>query len=149
LGVVKAFGVLGYALAMVYLIYLLSIVVTVPVALTALAGVVLTACVDIYTFEAVRKETTLGRTFQSSVKTAYKKTWLGVLDLHVVLLITSICLLLIGVGEISACGFALMIVTVVSYLFYWLTRFLWHITITPAKDKFGFCGIKREAYEDD
>jgi preprotein translocase subunit SecD len=149
LGAVKALLLVGYALAMLYLVYLLPIVVTVPVALTMVAGLVLTACVDLYIFEAVRKETKLGRTMQSSVKTAYKKSWLGVLDLHIVLLVASICLLLIGVGEISACGFALMVAVIVSYLFHWITRFLWYIESTPAKDKFAFCGMKREAYEDD
>jgi preprotein translocase subunit SecD len=149
LGLVKGMTLVGYALAVIYALYLLPITVTVPVAITAIGCVAISALVDVFLFEAVRKETKAGRTMQSSVKTAYKKTLLSVIDLHVVMLVASILLLLIGVGEVSSCGFTLLIGTVLSYIFYWITRFLWYVESSAAKDKFAFCGMKREVYEDD
>jgi preprotein translocase subunit SecF len=134
---------------MIYLLYLLPITVTVPVIITSLFGLALLTLADVYVFANVRKETKSGRTMQSAVKLAYKKSWLAIFDVHIILLVASVLLLLVGVGEVSACGFALMLGVVVSYALHWLNRFLWYIESQPAKDKFAFCGMKREVYEDD
>ena len=54
-----------------------------------------------------------------------------------------------GAGEAAACGFIFFIATIASYVLYWFTRFMWYVLSSPVKDKFKFCGIKREAYDED
>ena len=86
---------------------------------------------------------------QASVKAGYKKTLWTVLDLHIILLAASLMFALIGVGEVAACGLVFFIATIASYVLYWFTRFMWYVISAPVKDKFKFCGFKREAYDED
>ena len=100
-------------------------------------------------FEAVRKETATGRTIQASVKTGYKKTLLSLIDLYVILIVASALVALVCVGELAACGFIFFIGTLASYVLYWFTRLMWFVISSPVKDKFAFCGFKREVYDDE
>ena len=100
-------------------------------------------------FETVRRETQAGRTVQASVKLGYKKTLAGVLDLHILLVLASLILSLVGVGELAACGLIFFIGSLASYILYWFTRFMWYVISSPVKDKFKFGGFAREEDDDE
>lgn len=149
LGLVHAIIVLIYSLVIVCALMLLEIQLTLAGAFTVLLGLALLTFTNFRVFEAVRKETLSGRTVQASVKTGYKKTLATVLDLHIVLVVVSIMLALIGVGEIAACGFIFFIASLASYILYWFTRFMWYVISSPVRDKFKFCGFAREELDDE
>ncbi len=149
LGFVCAMVTLIYALALVCAVMLIEIQITVAGALAAVLGLGLLLFSNCFVFEAIRKESLLGRTLQASVKAGYKKTLWTVLDLHIILLAASLMFALIGVGEVAACGLVFFIATIASYVLYWFTRFMWYVISAPVKDKFKFCGFKREAYDED
>lgn len=149
LGLVNALMVLAFSLAMVTAIMLIEIQVTIAGAFTAVLGLALMVFTNVRVFEAVRAETLTGKTISASIKSGYKKTLWTVLDLHIVLLVVSLLLTLVGVGEIASCGFIFFIATIASYVLYWFTRFIWYVTSSPAKDKFKFCGYDREAFDND
>lgn len=149
LGIVNALMMLVYALTLITAILLLNVQVTVAGALTAVFGLALLLFTNIIAFESVKRETQAGRTMQAAVKTGYKKTVATVLDLHIVMLILSLLLTFVGFGEVASCGVILFIATLASYTLYWFTRFMWYVISSPVRDKFAFCGFKRQIYDDD
>lgn len=149
LGFVNALMVLAYSVAMATAIMLTGVELTIGGVFTALLGLALLSFSNFFTFEAVRRESALGRTIGSSVKLGYKKAMFGVLDVHVILLIASVLMTLIGVGELAACGLIFLIGTLASYVLYWLTRFMWYVLSSPARNKFAFCGFVREVEDDE
>lgn len=149
LGLVNVMMIAVYSLAMIVALMLLEIQLTVAGAFCAALGLALMCGSNFALFEAVRKETKLGKTMQSSVKSGYKKLLTGILELHIVLFVATLFLTLVGVGELASCGFILLIATVASYILYWFTRFMWYVISSPVKDKFKFCGFAREDLNDD
>ncbi len=149
LGLVNAIMVFIYALVLVTSAMLLEIEITVAGAFMAALGLALMCFANFRVFEAVRAETETGRTIQASVKLGYKKTLFTILDLHAILLVAALIVTLIGVGEVAACGFIFFIATISSYVLYWFTRFMWYVISSPVKDKFKFCGYKREVLDDE
>lgn len=149
LGLVNGLMSLIYACIMITAMMLTGVQLTVAGAFIVILGLALLTFTNFRVFEAVRKETQLGRTLQASVKTGYKKTLTTVLDLHVIIVVISLMLALICKGELAACGLILLIASLASYVLYWFTRFMWYVISSPVKDKFKFCGFKREAFDDD
>ncbi len=149
LGLVNALTVIIFALAMVVALLIIGIQLTAAGAFAAVLGLALLCGSNIAAFEAIRKETKKGKTMQSAVKSGYKSVLTAILDLHVILIIASLLLTLICVGEIQACGFIFFIASIASYILYWFTRFMWFVISSPARDKFKFCGFKREVPLDD
>lgn len=149
LGLVFSLIALLFCSLMIAIIYLVGTTLTVAGVFVALLTLALFAGSNFWAFEAVRTETQSGRTLQAAVKQGYKNTLSAILEVHIVLLVISLMLALIGAGEVAACGMVLLIGTVASYLLYWFLRFMWYTTMSPARDKFKFCGFKREAFEDD
>ena len=149
LGLVNALIIVVYALVLIITLLLTGIQLTIGGAFTAVLGLALLTFTNFAIFEAVRKETLLGRTLQASVKTGYKKSLFTVLDLHVVLVVVSILLATVCAGELASCGFILFIATVASYVLHWFTRFMWFVISSPVMDKFKFCGFKREVLDDE
>jgi preprotein translocase subunit SecD len=148
LGITASLISLVFGLVIIYALYLLEIQLTLVGIITAVLGLVLLTTSNIIVFEEVRKNTSVGKTIQASIKTAYKQTVMTVADIHIVLFVTALLLTLVGVGEVSACGFIMIISTIASYVLYWFTRLMWHVMSAPAKDKFKFGGYKRVAYDD-
>ena len=144
LGLVNTISVLIFALALITTMLLLEVQLTVAGAFFAVLGLALLSGSNLALFETVRKETKLGRTMQSSIKSGYKKLLAGILELHLILLVVSILLTFVAVGELASCGLILFISTISSYILYWFTRFMWYVTSSPVKDKFGFCGFVKE-----
>jgi len=149
LGLVNAMMVACYALAMICALQIIGVTVTAVGAICAVIGLVLLLGSNLAVFEEVRKQTKTGKTMQASVKSGYKNTLFGILDLHVVALLASLVLALIGGGELAACGLILFVATIASYAIYWFTRFMWYVVVSPVKDKFAFGGYTREVYEDE
>lgn len=149
LGLVNSIMALIYALAIVISLMLIKIQLTVAGAFIIALGLALLTFTNFRVFEAVRKETLIGRTISASVKAGYKNTIATILDLHIVLLVVSAMVTLICAGELAACGLILFIATIASYALYWFTRFMWYVISSMAKDKFKFCGYTREAFEDE
>ena len=149
LGLVNALVLLTFAAVMITAIFLTELQFTVVGAFMLLLGFALLAFSNFHVFEAVRKETLTGRTIQASVKTGYRKCLATILDLHIVILVVAALVALICTGELAACGLILFIATVASYALYWFTRFMWYVVSSPMRDKFGFCGFKREVFDDE
>lgn len=149
LGLVNVLILLMYTLTVITAMMLLDVELSIAGIFTAVLGLVLLSFTNFFVFEAVRKETLLGRTLQASVKTAYKKTLSTVLDMHIILVIASAMVTLIAIGEVSACGLIFFIASLASYALYWFTRFMWYVISSPVRDKFAFCGFKREVDDDE
>lgn len=149
LGAVNAMMALILALVEVYALQLLSIQVTFAVIFASLIGLALLMVANAIVFAEVKRLVSTGRTIQASIKEAYKNVLTAVTDIHIVLVVVSILLATVAVGELAACGLILLVATVASYVLYWFTRFMWYVTSSPVRDKFGFAGLKRVVYEDD
>ena len=148
LGLMFSLMALLFSSLMIAIVYLVGTTLTIAGVFTSFMCLALFAGSNFFSFEQIRKESKAGRTIQASVKLGYKKTLTGILDTHIVLLIISIILALVCTGEAAACGMILLIGTLASYILHWFTRFMWYVTMTPARDKYKFCGFKREAIED-
>ncbi len=149
LGFVNAITILAYSLTVIVALLLINIELTVAVAIFAMAGLALLCGANFVVFEKVRGETLKGKTMQSAVKAGYKGLLKAILELHVVLVAVSLIIALVGVGEVAACGLIFFIASLASYILYWFTRFMWFVVSSTVRDKFAFCGFKREELEDD
>lgn len=144
LGAITAFVVWVYTIALITAVYLLAIKVTMLSGLIFIFGLTLLCMSNVVLFEGVRKETKLGRRVEASVKSVYKKLLASQLETHIILIAVSILLTFVAVGELALCGQVLFLSTVASYILIWFTRFMWYVISSPAKNKFAFCGFKRE-----
>ena len=149
LGLVNAIMVAAYAVSLVTAIFLTGVELTVAGLFTALLPLAVMCFSNFFTFEGVRRETEVGRVYATAVKTGYKRTLFGILDLHVILILASVIMTLVGVGELAACGLIFLIGSIASYVLYWLTRFMWYVLSSNVSDKNAFCGFKREAEDDE
>ena len=113
------------------------------------AGLVLVSVVDNYIFGAIKKEATLGKTIESSVKGGYKKTIMTVVDVYAVLTLGALALL-IGVAGVNT--FALQaLICIVSAAFCNLlwTRVINVMLLSASKDKYKYFGLVREDDDDE
>lgn len=149
LGLVNALMVLTYSIALLTAIYIIGIELTLGGLFAAILGLALLSFSNFFTFEAVRRETALGRTIEASVKLGYKKSMFAILDIHVMLIIAAVVMTLVGVGELSACGLIFLIGSIASFVLYWFTRFMWYVISSLAHNKFAFCGYAKEVEDDE
>ncbi len=149
LGFVNAIVIVMYMLTIVVALLLIDIQLTVAGAVFVVLGLALLCGANFAVFEKVRKETEKGKTIQSAVKSAYKSLLKGILEIHVVLVAVSLILALVCVGELASCAMIFFIASLASYILYWFTRFMWFVVSSTVRDKFAFCGFKREELEDD
>ena len=153
LGLVNAIMILIYSLALITAILLIGIQLTVAGAFMIILGLALLCGSNFAVFEAIRGETKRGKTMHAAIKAGYRSRLTAILDLHVILILVSLMTTLICMftcaGEIFACAFIFFIASVASYILYWFTRFMWYVLSSPVKDKFAFCGFKREVPIDD
>ena len=97
----------------------------------------------------VRAQCKTGKTMQAAVKAGYKRTLLGIIDIHVVVLVAAILIAAVASGAAAACGLTLVVGAIASYVLYWFTRLMWHVCSAPQRNKFAFGGFKREVYGDE
>lgn len=148
LGLTFALMAMLFSGIMIAVVYLMGLTLTTIGVFTAFLTLALFAGCNFWSYEQIRKESDAGRTLQAAVKTGYKKTLSGILDLHIVLVVVSVLLALVCPGEVSVCGIILLIGTLASYILHWFTRFMWYVTMSPSRDKYKFCGFSREAFDD-
>lgn len=149
LGLVNAIVTLLYSLVIVTALMLTGVQLTIAGAFVAVLGLALLNFSNFKVFENVRAETKLGRTIQAAVKTGYKKSIATILDLHIILVVAAALFALIGVGEVASCGLIFFMSVIASYVMHWFTRFMWYVNMSPARDKFKFCGYTREMIDDE
>lgn len=149
LGALTSFMTFTFALVLLYAMCLLEIQLTFGVLFTCAVCVALFVVSNLLVFKEIKRLTESGRTMQASVKEGYKNFIMTISDMHIVLVVAAILLATVAVGEVAACGLIAVIGVVASYVLYWFNRFMWFVTSSPVKDKFGFAGLKRVVYEDD
>ncbi|MCD7729254.1 MAG: hypothetical protein LUI60_05010 [Clostridia bacterium] len=151
LGIVLSLMIVAFALVPVIAMFFLETQLTLAGLFVILMCLALFAGSNYWSFEMVKKELSVGRTVQNAVKTGYKKTVAGILDLHIVLFVVGAFLTFIAAGEAAACGSILVICTLASYCLHWFTRFMWYVTMSPVKnesDKRKFFGAKAKSFEE-
>ncbi len=151
LGIVLSIMIVAFAVTLVVALFFLETQLTMIGLLTALMCLMLFVGSNYWSYEAVKKEISVGRTVQNAVKTGYKKTVSGILDLHLVLLVIGFLLAFIAVGEAAACGTIMIICTLASYCLHWYGRFMWYVTMSPVKGesaKRKFFGVKGKTFEE-
>ena len=117
--------------------------------LVFLAGLVVLNVLQAQLYGAIKKEFDLGKTVESSVKGAYKKTIWGVVDVYAVLLLASIVLLFAGAGVFTMALQAIIcIVTGAFCNLLWL-RGINYTMLSASKNKFKYFRFVREDDDDD
>lgn len=117
--------------------------------LVFLFGLVLINVLHAYTYRAIKKEFSLGKTVESSVKGGYKKTLWGTVDIYVVLLLGSLALL-IGAGGLQT----LAIQAIVCVLAAAFCNLLWgrvinYTFLSASKNKYKYFRFVREDDDDE
>ena len=154
------YGQLGFAYLFTYLLFLFSMLLciwAIPflyISVGSVLGLLLASVVlgvsSALPYEYARKEFAAGRTISSSVKSAYKKTFWHVFDLHVVL--AALAFIIYGISltglQIFAFTFGLGIgfSALCSLL---VGRLQWASMMAFTTKKGNFCRFKREEVEDD
>ena len=149
LGGVFSMSFVILALVLLYAIYILGIQVTFPVIATCIGIMLLFAVTNLIVLGEVRAQCKTGKTMQAAVKAGYKRTLLGIIDIHVVVLVAAILIAAVASGAAAACGLTLVVGAIASYVLYWFTRLMWHVCSAPQRNKFAFGGFKREVYGDE
>ena len=151
-GVVSAYGTLSYFIvAGICFKYITGGVFefSLGTVLVFLAGLVVLNVLQAQLYGAIKKEFDLGKTVESSVKGAYKKTIWGVVDVYAVLLLASIVLLFAGAGVFTMALQAIIcIVTGAFCNLLWL-RGINYMMLSASKNKFKYFRFVREDDDDD
>ena len=151
---------LGFAHLYTYLIFTLAMILcvwSIPFIYLSLETFVAFMLVSLLlcasnaiTFEYARKEYATGRTMTSSVKAGYKKCFLHVFDIHVVIAILSFIVYGIALTNLSMFAFVLGLGTVFSGICCLaINRLMWATMMSFTPKKGAFCNFKREEVEDD
>lgn len=152
LGVAHVFGYLSYLICMLmFIAFLPDMVLSSGGLLALLLTSVLCVCTNYYVYEAVRKEFDNGKTLDSAIKDGYKRTAAGVWDTHILLLVMSIVLFFISVGEMVPFAHIFGLGVLMSGIVVLLTRFYWYCMrgLLDRSQQYKFCGFKREVNFDD
>ncbi|MBR2022971.1 MAG: hypothetical protein IJ996_00445 [Clostridia bacterium] len=151
-GVVSAYGTLSYFIvAGICFKYITGGVFefSLGTVFVFLAGLAVMNVLQMQLYGAIKKEFDLGKTVESSVKGAYKKTIWGVVDVYVVLLLAGIVLLFAGAGLFTMALQAIIcIVTGAFCNLLWL-RGINYTLLSASKDKFKYFRFVREDDDDD
>lgn len=159
-GIVKMgrFGIVGAYTSLSYLIITGLLfafgssgvfVVTIGSLAAFLFGLVLVNVLQYYIYNAIKKEFSLGKTVESSVKGGYKKTFWGIVDIYAVLLLGAL-FFLIGCGGFGAMASQLVIcVLVAAFCNLLWARGINHVLLSASKDKYKYYRLVREDDEDD
>ncbi len=149
LGSVAGLSLLIYLLVMIYIVFLLGVELTMGGILMFLVGGALLSICNVASFEDVRYFVKHGNVMRNAVKQGYRRHLGAILDVHVVLALITLVLALALSGTIASYALVLLLGTIASYALYWFTRLMWYVTSSPQKNKFAFCGFKREVVDDD
>lgn len=154
------YGLLGFAYLFTYLLFLFSMLlciwaipflyISVGTVLGLLLASVVLGVSCALPYEYARKEYALGRTMTSSVKSAYKKTFWHVFDLHVILAALAFIIYGISLTGLAAFAFTFGLGVGFSAICSLLVgRLQWASMMAFTPKKGNFCRFKREEVEDD
>lgn len=154
------YGLLGFAYLFTYLMFLFSMLLCIwaipflTVSVGSVLGLLLASAVlaicSAMPYEYARKEYAAGRTMTASVKSAYKKTFWHVFDLHAVLAALAFIIYGISLTGLSAFAFTFGLGIGFSALCSLLVgRLEWASMMAFTSKKGNFCRFKREEVEDD
>ncbi len=119
-------------------------------ALAVLFGAVLLSVSQVMVFETARKEFALGKNITVVVKTAYKKNFWHIFDLHIAVALLSVVTFLISLGALRAFALTLTLAAVFSGLCALAVgRFHWAAFMSFARNKGKFCNFRSEVKEDE
>lgn len=152
LGVAHVFGYLSYLICMLMFIAFLSdMVLSVGGLVALLLTSILCVLTNYHIYEAIRKEFNNGKTLDSAIKDGYKRTAAGVWDTHILLLVMSIVLFFVSVGEMVPFAHIFGLGVLMSGIVVLLTRFYWYCMrgLVVRSKQYQFCGFKREVNFDD
>jgi hypothetical protein len=112
-------------------------------------GLVLTNVFQARLYSAIKAEFALGKTVESSIKGAYKKTFWGTLDTYAVLLIGAIASL-IGVAGMHMLAIqALICVLAAAFINLVWARLINFIFLSASKNKYKYFRFVREDDDDE
>ncbi len=154
------YGLLGFAHLFTYLLFLFSMLLciwaipflnmSVGTVIALLLASLVFAVSDAMPYEYARNEYSLGRTMTASVKSAYKKSFWHVFDLHVVLAAFAFILYGVALTGLSSFAFVFGLGIGFSALCSLLVgRLAWASMMAFTPRKGAFCRFKREEVEED
>lgn len=154
------YGLLGFAYLFTYLLFLFSMILciwAIPflyISVGSVLGLLLASVVlgvsCALPYEYARKEYAAGRTMTSSVKSAYKKTFWHIFDLHVVLAALAFIIYGISLTGLATFAFTFGLGIGFSALCSLLVgRLQWASMMAFTTKKGNFCRFKREEVEED
>jgi hypothetical protein len=114
-----------------------------------LAGLALTNVLNVYVYNAIKKEVALGKTIASSVKKGYNKTALGIVDIYAVLLLGALALLIGAAGLSTIAVQAIVCVVTGAFCNLVWGRVLNVLFLSASKDKYKYFRLVREDDDDE
>lgn len=114
-----------------------------------LFGLFVTILLNAYVYGAVKSEFETGKTVESSVKSGYKKTLAGMVDLYVVLIGAALALLIGAAGLHTMALQALICFVTGAFCNLLWTRFINHMMLSASKNKYKYFRLVREDDDDE
>ena len=151
-GVVNAYASLSYIVivALCYAFITKGVfAITLGSVLMFLIGLVLVNVLHHNIYSAIKAEFTLGKTVESSVKSGYKKTLWGTIDIYVVLLFGALALLIGGAGLHTMAIQALICVLAAAFCNLLWGRAINFTFLSASKNKYKYFRFVREDDDDD
>ncbi|MBE7067735.1 MAG: hypothetical protein E7381_00380 [Clostridiales bacterium] len=114
-----------------------------------LLGLILVNVLHAIVYGAIKKEFTLGKTVESSVKGGYRKTIWTIVDIYAVLLLGALALLVGVAGTYTLALQALICIVTGAFCSLLWARAINFVFLSASKNKFGYFRFVREDDEDD
>ena len=114
-----------------------------------LLGFVLFNVIQHYIYRAIKAEFSLGKTIESSVKGAYKKTLWHVIDVYVVALLGALALILGGAGLATLAWQSVICILSAAFCNLLWARAINFVFLSASKDKYKYFRFVREDDDDE
>ena len=150
-GLAHTFGFLTFALLLIACIALVpNMVIDIGGVFAFVISAVIMLAFNWLAYRNICEEYATGKTLAASIKAGYKRSLAFTIDAHIVLIAVSVALWLISTGTVAFMGLVLLCGTVLSaFCTLVMTRFYLYLFNSVVKDKYKFCGFKRNYGDDD
>ena len=151
-GIVSTYGSLSYFIVTAICFAFITggtFEITVGSVAIFLFGLALTNALQYHIYKAIKKEFSLGKTVDSSIKGGYKKTILSVVDVYAVLTLGALALLIGGAGVTTMALQALICVITGAFINLLWARAINYVYLSASKDKYGYFRFVREDDDDE
>ena len=151
-GIVNVYSVLSYVIIVGLCYGFISggiFEITLGSILTFVAGMMVITALSAYVYRAVKAEFDLGKTVESSVKNAYKKTLGGTIDVYAVALLASLALLIGAAGLYTMALQALICVVSAAFCSLLWSRGINYVFLSASKNKYKYFRFVREDDDDE